>query len=55
MPRDILAPCFEIVPNPVQNIVTNRAAGLRMIRILATRALENRGDLNELDLPEVGA
>ncbi len=55
MPRDILLRCFEIGPNPVQNVVTNRAVGLRVIRILVTRAMENRGELIELDLPEVGA
>ena len=36
-------------------MVTNRAVRLRVIRILATRAMENRGELIELDLPEVGA
>ncbi len=55
MPRDILFRCVEIGPNPVQNMVTNRAVGLRVIRILATRAMEHRGELIELDLPEVGA
>ncbi len=55
MPRDILFRCFEIGPNPVQNVVTNRAVGLRMVRILVTRAMENRDELIELDLPEVGA
>ncbi len=55
MPRDILCRSVEVGPNPVQNMVTNRAAGLRVIRILATRAMQNRGELIELDLPEVGA
>ena len=55
MPRDILFRCFEIGPNPVQNMVSNRAVGLRVIRILATPAMKGRGELIELDLPEVGA
>ena len=55
MLRDILFRGFEIGPNPAQNMVTNRAAGLRVIRVLATRAMESRGELIELDLPEVGA
>jgi hypothetical protein len=54
MPRDILFRCFEIRPTPVQNMVTNRALGLRVMPTLATPAMENRGDLIDLDLPEVG-
>ena len=55
MPRDILFRSLEIGSNPVQHMVTNRAAGLRVLRVLATRAMENRGELIELDLLEVGA
>ena len=43
------------MPNPVQNMVANRAVWLRVIRILATRAMENRGELIELGLPEIDA
>ena len=43
------------MPNPVQNMVANRAVGLRVIRILATRAMENRCELIELGLPEIDA
>ena len=31
------------------------AGGLREIQILATRAMEHRGDLIDPDVPEVGA
>ena len=55
MLRDILFRGFEIGPNPAQNMVTNRAAGLRVLRVLATRAMENRGELIELGLPEIDA
>ncbi|MCH7747183.1 MAG: hypothetical protein IH939_03715 [Acidobacteria bacterium] len=54
MPRDILFRCFEIRPTPVQNMVTNRALGLRVMPTLATLAMEHRGELIELVLPEVG-
>ena len=55
MTRDILCRSVEIGPHPVQNIVTNRAVWLRVIRILATRAMKHRGERIELDLGEVGA
>ena len=54
MPRDILFRCLEIRPPPVQNMVTNRALGLRVMPTLATLAMEHRGELIELVLPEVG-